>query len=63
MLGRLPTPPPFIDLPLDEFGPIDVLSRQAIVCGAQKTKESLIVAAKDGKRPLVVHLKTATRTT
>ena len=40
-----------------------MFGRQAIMGGAQKTKESLVVAAKDGKRPLVFHLKASPRPT
>ncbi len=57
------TPPPFIDLPLDEFRPVDMFGRQSVVRRAQEGKESLIVAAKDGKRPLVFHLKAGPRPT
>jgi hypothetical protein len=63
VLRHFPTPPPFIDLPLDEFCPVDMFGRQPIVGWAQNAKESLIVAAKDGKRPLVVHLKAGPRPT
>ena len=69
MLGHFPTPPPFIDLPplidllLDELRPVDMFGRQAIMEGTQEPKEPLIVAAKDGKRPLVLHLKTRPRPT
>ena len=48
---------------MDEFRPIDMFGRQAIVGWAQELKELLVVTAKDGKRPLVVHLKTGPRPT
>ena len=43
MLRDFPTPPPFMDLPLDEFRPVDVLGRQAIVGGAQSREETLCI--------------------
>ena len=55
--------PPLIDFPLDEFRPVNMFGRQEIVGRAQENKELLIVAAKDGKRPLVLHLKAGPRPT
>ena len=59
----LPTPALFIDLPLDEFHPVDMFGRQSVMGRAQKKKELLVVTAKDGKRPLVLHLKSGSRPT
>ena len=63
MLRHFPTPAPFIDLPLDEFSPVEMFGRQSVMGRAKESKESLIVTAKDGKRPLVVHLKAGPRPT
>ena len=63
VLRHFPTPAPFIDLPLDEFSPVEMFGRQSVMGRAKESKESLIVTAKDGKRPLVVHLKAGPRPT
>ena len=63
MFRHFPTPAPFIDLALDEFRPVDMFGRQSVVGRAQNSQKLLIVAAKDGKRPLVLHLKSGSRPT
>ena len=61
MLRHFPTRPPLIDLPLDEFCPVDPLRHEAIVTGAQSREETLVVAAEQREGPRVLNLQSRLR--